>query len=459
MKQLHPLFRVCGLLLAMWTCAPAQAAEPVPSPAVQVSQLANGMTLIVKVDRRAATAVHMPWVRVGSVDEVDGTSGVAHVLEHLMFKGTPSVPEGEFSKRVAAMGGSDNAFTSRDMTAYHQQVPAARLPDVMRLEADRFANIRWTADAFAPEMRVIQEERRQRVEESPQARMFEAYAAVAHLAHPYRRPVIGWMHDLTAMPPADARAFHQRWYVPANAAVVVVGDVDPAAVRVLAEQTYGAIPAGVVPDRKPQTEPPQFGVRRLEYKAQTRQPLVVLGYRAPGMAPLGATTDPQSDDALALALLAGVLDGDSASRLEKALVQGQGGRRLADNVGASFGLMGRGPQQFWLTGTPAAGVAPADLEQALKAEVRRVAVSGVSDAELQRVKNQWMASEVYKLDSVFGQARELGGYWVQGWPPDSGPVLLERLSKVTAAQVQDVAKRYFDDNQSTVGWLLPEVAP
>jgi len=140
-------------------------------------------------------------------------------------------------------------------------------------------------------------------------------------------------------------------------------------------------------------------------------------------------------------------------------VQGQGGRRLADNVGASFGLMGRGPQQFWLTGTPAAGVAPADLEQALKAEVRRVAVSGVSDAELQRVKNQWMASEVYKLDSVFGQARELGGYWVQGWPPDSGPVLLERLSKVTAAQVQDVAKRYFDDNQSTVGWLLPEVAP
>ncbi|MEY2685309.1 MAG: hypothetical protein RJA09_2453, partial [Pseudomonadota bacterium] len=372
------------------------------------------------------------------------------------------VPEGAFSKQVAAMGGTDNAFTSRDMTAYHQQVPADRLLDVMRLEADRFANIRWSDDAFAREMRVIQEERRQRVEESPQARLFEAYTATAHLAHPYRRPIIGWMSDLETMTSEDARAFHRKWYVPANAAVVVVGDVDPATVRRWAEQTYGAIPAGALPARKPQTEPPQAGVRRMEYRARTRQPLVVVGYRAPLMAApalSGAPVNAASQDALALTLLAGVLDGHSAARLERQLVQGQGGRRWADSVGASYGLMGRGPQLFMLTGIPAAGVAPADLEQALKAEVRRVAEQGVSEVELQRVKNQWMASEVYKLDSVFGQARELGGYWVQGWHPGSGPALMEQLSRVTAAQVQDVARRYFDDQQSTVGWLLPEGAP
>ncbi len=426
---------------------------------VHTFTLGNGMTLIVQPDRRSPTAVHMLWVRVGAMDEVDGTSGVAHVLEHMLFKGTPSVAEGEFSRRVAALGGRDNAFTSRDVTAYHQQVPADRLADVMQLEADRFAHNAWPDEAFMRELEVVKEERRQRVEESPQARLFEAFQATAWLAHPYRRPVIGWMSDLEAMTPDDAREFYRRWYVPGNAAVVVVGDVDVGQVRAWAERHYGTIAARPVPARKPQVEPAQAGVRRLEFRARTSQPLLLMGYKVPRLMGPDAV-DAGSQDALALALLAGVLDGHRAARLERALVQGNGhGERLADSVGASFGLMGRGPQLFMLSATPAQGVAPARLESALKAEVRRIAEQGVGEAELQRVKNQWTASEVYKRDSLFAQARELGSYWVQGWPVDGADTVLQRLRAITAEQVQEVARRYFDDGQLTIGLLLPEDAP
>ncbi|HEX5697909.1 MAG TPA: pitrilysin family protein, partial [Rhodoferax sp.] len=186
------------------------------------------MTLIVKPDRRAPTAVHMLWLRVGSMDEVDGASGVAHVLEHMLFKGTPTVPAGEFSRRVAALGGRDNAFTSLDYTGYYQQIPSTRLEDVMQLEADRFAHNQWPDDEFKKELEVVKEERRMRTEDNPRALMYEALNATVFVASPYRRPIVGWMSDLEALKPDDARAFYQRWYVPANAAVVVAGDVDVA---------------------------------------------------------------------------------------------------------------------------------------------------------------------------------------------------------------------------------------
>ena len=469
------------LCLGLWpgssvTAAPPSAAPsspvvaPVSHATVASYTLSNGMTLLVKPDRRAPTAVHMLWVRVGSMDEVDGTSGVAHVLEHMMFKGTPTVPEGEYSRRVAALGGRDNAFTSRDVTAYHQQVPVEALEQVMALEADRFARNQWPDEAFRREMAVIKEERRQRVEESPQARMFEAFQATSWLAHPYRRPIIGWMSDLEAMTADDVRSFWQRWYVPANAAAVVVGDVDPEQVRQMAERHYGAIPSRALPPRKPQSEPPQKGLRRLEYRGRTQQPLLLVGARVPSLRAPDAS-DPDSQDALALLLLAGVLDGHSAARLERALVQGRPvgqqlaesaatpPARLADQVGASFGLMGRGPQQFLLSGVPAAGVQPAALESALLAEVQRIAREGVPAVELQRVMNQWRASEVYKLDSMFAQARELGSHWSLGWPTDASQQLMLALQRITPAQVQSVAQRYFDESGLTVGLLLPEGRP
>ncbi|MBU3739514.1 MAG: insulinase family protein, partial [Rhodoferax sp.] len=245
--------------------------------------LDNGLTVIVKPDRRAPTAVHMLWVRAGSMDEVDGTSGVAHVLEHMMFKGTDRLGPGEFSRRVAALGGRENAFTSKDYTGYYQQIPAERLEEVMRLEADRFANSRWSDEEFARELEVVKEERRLRTEDSPQALMAEAMTALTFQAAPYRRPVVGWMSDLDAMTPADAREFYRRWYVPANAAVVVAGDVDAQQVLQWARLHYGSIPAAPVPARKPRDEPPQVGQRRMVFKAPAEQARLLMAYKVPGL--------------------------------------------------------------------------------------------------------------------------------------------------------------------------------
>ncbi|MDP2094011.1 MAG: pitrilysin family protein, partial [Hydrogenophaga sp.] len=413
------------------------------------------MTLIVRPDRRAPTVAHMLWVRVGSMDEVDGTSGVAHALEHMLFKGTPSLKPGEFSRRMAALGGRENAFTSRDATAYHQQVPASKLEEVMRLEADRFANNQWDDDEFKREIEVIKEERRQRTEDSPRARLFEALNAAVFQASPYRRPIIGWMSDLDAMTPDDVRAFYQRWYTPANAAVVIAGDVDVAEVRALAEKHYGPIAARVVPPRKPRDEPEQAGPRRVEYRAAAEQAVVALAFKAPRWT---GGNDPASQDALALTVLSAVLDGYSGARLERALVQGQGmgGQRVADSAGASYGLYGRGPQLFLLSAVPARGVSADAASAALKTEVARIAREGISAAELQRVKTQWTAGEIYKLDSVFNQARELGNYWINGMDVNTGDRLMAALREVTAEQVQSVAQRYFSDEQLTTAVLVPD---
>ncbi len=426
----------------------ASAQAPAAAPRPEQFVLSNGMTVIVKPDRRAPTAVNMLWVRVGAMDEVDGTSGVAHVLEHMLFKGTPSLKPGEFSRRVAALGGRENAFTSKDSTGYFQQIPSSRLEDVMKLEADRFANNQWDDDEFRRELEVVKEERRLRTDDSPRAQLYEALAAATYQASPYRRPIVGWMSDLDAMTPADARDFFRRWYVPANAAVVVAGDVDPQEVRRLAEKYYGSIPARAVPARKPREEPAQSGIRRIEFKAPAEQSYVSLAFRAPRLESLDADSD-----VWALLVLSAVLDGYAGSRLDRALTQGPD--RVADSAGASSGFVGRGPQLFWLDGVPAAGKTPEQVEAALRAEVARVAQDGVGAAELARVKTQWVASETYKLDSVMAQARELGSYWIQGLPLDAGQRVIARLQQVTPAQVQAVAARYFGDDQLTVAILRP----
>ncbi len=442
--------RILSLVFCAFLGLPATAQGPAKA---EQFILANGMTLIVAPDRRAPTAVHMLWLRVGAMDEVDGNTGLAHVLEHMMFKGTRKLGPGEFSRRVAALGGRENAFTSLDYTGYFQQIPANRLQDVMQLEADRFANNRWSDAEFHKELEVVKEERRMRTEDNPRALLYESLNAATFQAAPYRRPVVGWMSDLESMTPDDARAFYRRWYVPANAVVVVAGDVDVPQVRRLAEQTYGRVPARAVPARKPRSEPLQGGLRRIDVKAPAEQAYVALAFKVPGLVSL-TTPTAQDDDALALTVLAAVLDGYSGARLERALAQGQD--RVADGAGASNGLMGRGPQLFVLDGVPAQGKTAAQVEAALREQVARVTREGISAAELERVKTQWVASEVYKRDSLMYQARELGSQWVQGLPLDASERLLARLRAVTAEQVQAVAARYFGDDQLTVAQLLPQ---
>ena len=327
----------------------------------------------------------------------------------------------------------------------------------MKLEADRFARNQWSDDEFKREIEVVKEERRQRTEESPRARMFEAMNAMVYQASPYRRPIIGWMSDIESLTPSDAREFHQRWYTPANAAVVIAGDVDVAQTRALAEKHFGPIPSRAVPARKPREEPPQSGPRRMEYRAVADQSLVALSYKVPRWSG-AAEQDASGQDALALTVLSAVLDGYAGARLDRALVQGQGtgGKRIADSAGASYGLMGRGPQLFSLSAVPARGVTPEMAAAALKSEVERIAREGISEAELRRVKTQWTAGEVYKLDSVFNQAQELGSYWANGLDIHTGDRLMSRLKAVTAAQVQSVAQRYFSDQQLTTAVLVPE---
>lgn len=422
------------------------------------------MTLIVKPDRRAPTVANLVMLRVGSMDEVDGTSGVAHAVEHMMFKGTADVKPGEFSRRVAALGGRENAFTSRDSTGYHQQVPAARLDEVMRLEADRFARNQWADDEFRREIEVIKEERRLRTEDSPRALMYEAAAAMMFTASPYRRPVVGWMSDLDAMTAADVRTFYKSWYVPANAVVVIAGDVDVSRARALAEKYYGAIPAGAVPVRKPREEPVQTGLRRMVFKAPASQGLVALAFKVPKIegadllkevpAPGAAVPPSAGRDALALTVLSAVLDGYSGARLQRSMEQG--GNRLADSASSSNGLLGRGPQAFTLSAVPAEGRSFDEVSAALREQVARIAREGVSEAELNRVKTQWVASETYKLDAVFSQARELGSNWINGLPLDAGPRMIAHLRTITSPEVQSVAARYFGDDQLTIATLLPQ---
>ena len=279
------------------------------------------------------------------------------------------------------------------------------------------------------------------------------------------------MSDLDAMTPADARDFYKRWYVPANAAVVVAGDVDVAQVRRLAEKYYGAIAAGPDPTRKPRVEPEQSGPRRLDFKAVASQSYIAMAFKVPKLeagdllaapAPVTGTSAAATPgrDALALTVLAAVLDGYSGARLQRALEQGgeDGKDRIADSAGASNGLLGRGPQIFMLSGIPADGKTTAQLAQALREQVALIAKEGVSEAELKRVKTQWVASETYKLDGLFDQARELGSNWINGLPLDATSRLIAQLRSITSAEVQSVAARYFGDDQLTTSTLVPQAA-
>ena len=409
--------------------------------------LSNGLRIIVKEDRRAPTAAHMVWYRAGGMDEVSGTTGVAHVLEHMMFKGTPNVGAGEFSRRVAAAGGRDNAFTSKDYTAYFQQVPKAQLAQMMQLEADRMRHLNLDAGEFAQEIKVVMEERRQRTDDSPHARLGEQLQAVAYQTHPYRVPVIGWMNDLENMTVQDARDWYRRWYAPNNACVVVVGDVDHQAVFKLAQMYYGRVPARALPARKTPDEPEQAGIRRFTLRAEAELPMLIMAYKVPVLRDVENDVDPY-----ALEMLAAVLDGHDAARLTTRLIREQ---QLAVSAGASYDSLARGPGLFYLSGAPGEGKTRADLEAALRAEIARIAEDGVAPDELARARAQLVAGQVYKLDSMFAQAMEIGQLEAVGIPHRQGRRIIEIFQAVTAEAVQGVARKYFVDERLAVAELDP----
>jgi zinc protease len=435
---------IAFLMPAVFIAANAAA----QTPNLHHRTLDNGLEVIVKVDQRVPVAVSMLLYAVGSMDEVNGVTGVAHVLEHMMFKGTETIPPGEFSKIIARAGGRDNAFTSKDYTGYHQNLHKSQLPLVIEMEADRMVNLVLLEDEFAKEIRVVMEERRQRTEDNPHALLYEQLIAAAFIANPYRRPIVGWMNDLENMRIADAQAFYDAWYAPNNAVLVIAGDVDPGEVFALVERHYGPIPARALPERKPQMEPPQRGIRRLVVKAPAELPFIAMAYHVPVLRDVGKDWEPY-----ALSVLSGVLDGSPAARLPRELVRNA---RVANAVSTSYDGLKRGPGLFFVTGTPAHGRSADELEAAWREQVQRLIEEGISESELSRVKAQVVASFVYQQDSVFAQASQLARLHAVGLPHDAGDTLLQKLQEVTAEQVREVARRYLIDDALTVAVLDPQ---
>ncbi len=418
--------------------------------AVHEYQLDNGLKLIVKEDHRAPVMVSQVWYKVGSSYEHDGITGVSHVLEHMMFKGTSAHPAGEFSRIIAENGGSENAFTSRDYTAYFQTMEKSRLPVSFELEADRMRNLVIPEQEFLKEVQVVMEERRMRTEDNPQSLTYEQFNATAYLNSPYRIPVIGWMDDLESMHVEDLKSWYRKWYAPNNATVVVVGDVDPDQVHALAKKYFGPLKPSEIEPAKPRREVEQRGSKRIEVKAPAELPYLMMGYKVPVVLTAGPD---ELWEPYALDVLAGVLDGGTGARLASELVRGQS---VAASAGAAYDGYDRLQGLFLLSGTPANGHTTEQLEQALRAQIERLHEEQVGSEELERVKAQIRASKVYEQDSIFYQAMQIGILETVGLDWSEMDRYHERIAAVTPQQVQAVARKYLVDDGLTIAELVPQ---
>lgn len=444
-----PAFYICRLPAFMFMLVSLISFEVFANP--HEYMLANGLKVVVKEDHRSPVVISQIWYKAGSIDELNGTTGVAHVLEHMMFKGTKNISSGEFSKKIAAVGGRDNAFTSRDYTGYFQQLHKSKLALAMKLEADRMRNLILTEEEFAKEIKVVMEERRLRTDDQPHALVYEKMMSVAYQSHPYRRPIIGWMNDLENMTVGDAQEWYDRWYAPNNAVLVLVGDVDPKEVYSLAQKYYGEIesrPIASLAVRKPQTEVTQAGIKRLQIKAPAQMPYLVMGYHAPVLHDANADWEPY-----ALQMLVGVLDGNGSARLNKELVRNQ---QIASSINADYDSTGRGPGMFFLSGTPSEGRSAAELESAIRIEIERLIDAGVTEKELRRVRAQVVSGHVFQLDSMFYQAMQIGQLESVGLSYRDLDTIIKKLQAVTAEQVREVAIKYLIDDSLTVAVLDPQ---
>ena len=433
--------------LRVWTLAFACAAISAPVFAETVSKtLDNGLKVIVREDARAPVVVTQLWYKVGSVDEEAGKTGLSHVLEHMMFKGTPTVPSGEYSKRITAMGGELNAYTNRDETVYYQTVAKQHLPEVLQMEADRMVNLGFSNKDYVNELEVVKEERRLRTDDSPSGRLYEKLYQTAFTTSGNKSPIIGSMDDLTHMTGDDARAWYRKWYAPNNATMVIVGDVNAKQAIKQVENAFGAIKPSALPSRALPAEPKQTQARQAEVSAPSELPIVALGYQVPQLKNI--------NDKLPYALdtLADVLDGNAASRMEKNLVRA---KPIALSAGASYSLLTRADTVFVLSGAPAQGVNVPQLIAALKGEVADIAKNGVSEEELARIRNQRAASETYAKDSMATQASLMGDLESKGFGYQDEDEMRRRLNAVTAAEVQQAAQ-FLSDETVTQVILKPE---
>ena len=440
------LLRFFFFLLFVSPLAWASTGNP---PDTHEFNLSNGLKLIVREDHRAPTVAHMVWYRAGSIDETNGRTGVAHVLEHMMFKGTKKVKSGEFSRLVAAVGGRENAFTSRDYTAYFQQIEKSKLEEVIKLEADRMSNLSFDDAEFDKEIQVIMEERRLRTEDNPSSLLNESLMATAFISSPYRHPIIGWMNDLMNMKASDARDWYRSWYAPNNATVVISGDVDPQNILKLVQKYYGVIAPQELPVRKPQIEPPQRGIKQVQVKAPADSAQIAMAWKVPRLEP-GKLDDPEP---YALELLTAVLDGYDNARLNRVLVKQE---KVVNDVGVGYDMISRGPELFLISATMAKGKTVAQAQASIRKALEELKQNGILDSELKRIKVRILSNQIYKRDSIFGQAMEIGSNEMAGFSWKDIDYMLEKMQTITPAQLQAVAKKYLIDDGLTVAILDPQ---
>jgi len=438
------LIAIClGLFGAAWSL-PAAAGLFNPN----VFMLDNGMQVVVIEDHRAPVVTQMIWYKIGAADEPTGKSGIAHFLEHLLFKGTTDAPGNTFSRTVAASGGRENAFTSHDFTGYYQTLATDRLEAVMRLEADRMVNIVLTEKDVETERNVVLEERRSRTENNPSSILSEQMSAAQFLALPYRNPVIGWNHEIRQLNREDALAFYRRYYAPNNAILIIAGDVKTADVRVLAQKYYGVIPASENISRFRPQEPPQTAPRRIEYRdVRVRQPSWRRTYTAP------SSMSGETEHSLPLDMLATILGGGTTSRLYQSLVVEQ---KIASSAGSWYSGTAVDLGRFGLYGRPAPTSDIATLEAAVDAQIEKIIRDGVTAKELERARAGMLAAAIYARDSVTSTARIFGRSLVVGRTVEDVESWPERVEKVTAEQIQAAAKHVFDIRHSVTGLLLPK---
>jgi zinc protease len=407
---------------------------------IQSLSLDNGLNIIVKEDHRAPVAVTMLWYNVGSADEPGGLTGVSHVLEHYMFKGTQKFPLGVFTRTIAAFGGELNAMTNNDFTAYYEITDTAHLPAVFELEANRMQHLLWNEEEFKKEMRVIQEERRLRIDNEPQALMFERFLATAHLSAPYHHPVIGWMTDLQHMNMQDAQRWYQQFYAPNNVTLVVVGDVKPSHIYQLAKQYFGSLQPKPRLLRKQQLEPEALGSKHIQVQTSAKLPMFVLGYTVPTPT---STATTKVFEPYALELIAGILGIGDSGRFSQNL---EHGTQVANNINVFYNLYARYQTQFIIYGSPSQSHSIEDVKAEIHHEIKRLQTQLVSQEELQRVKTQIIAQKTFEKDSMFGQAMELGLLQTIGLGWQATEKYVDRIKHVTPEQIQQTAIRYFQES-------------
>ena len=439
---MHRLMALVGVCVIAATSLSADTIED----KVTTFQLDNGMDVVVIEDHRAPAAVHMLWYRAGSADETPGVSGVAHFLEHLLFKGTEKLEPGEFSEIVKANGGTDNAFTSFDYTGYFQRVAADRLGLMMEMEADRMKNIQLDREDILTERDVIIEERNQRVENDPGALFREQRMAAQYLNHPYGTPIIGWRHEMVDLDLDDAMAYYEQFYSPNNAVLVVAGDVMPDEVLALAQQHYGPIPRNeALPERERPSEPPQMAERRLSFEdPRVAQPYVMRTYLAP---------ERDSGDqraAAALTLLAEVLGGSQTSVLPQKL---QFEEKRAVYAGAFYSGLSLDDTTFGIVNVPAEGVSLEEAEADMDRIVAEFLENGVDPEQLDRIKFQLRASQVYELDSSNSLARRYGAALTSGLTVEDVHAWPEILQSITPEDIIAAAEEVFDRDNAVTGFL------